>query len=71
MNANNENNSNPQDPTLHFPVSLRDYFAGQALIGIMSNPHVWSSDLEPVDYTDMAYVFADAMLMEREKESND
>lgn len=43
--------------------SLRDWFAGQALAGLLaSGPH----DCEPPDYAHDAYVLADAMLAARE-----
>ena len=49
---------------VHYPgMSLRDYFAGQAL-GVLTalNPGT------PEAYANMAYQLADAMLAEREKE---
>ena len=56
----------------HPGMVLRDYFAGQALTGIMANIH----NIDKKDYTGMAgaqvvsamsYKIADAMLAEREK----
>lgn len=49
-------------------MTLRDYFAGQALPGvisaIMSNEgHAW----QPHDFANEAYALADAMLAERAK----
>lgn len=53
-------------------MTLRDYFAGQALAGIMANIH----NLDKSDYlrmkgkeivSAMSYQIADAMLAEREK----
>ena len=43
------------------PVSLRDYFAGQALAGIA---HRSGSDVVTAEE---AYVYADAMLAERDR----
>jgi len=47
-------------------MSLRDWFAGQALAGIQANPHF---DLvHGEEYTaERAYAYADAMLSAREK----
>lgn len=46
-------------------LSLRDYFAGQALAGIMSNENY---NEEPYDVcAATAYMFADAMLAAREE----
>ena len=41
-------------------MSLRDYFAGQALAAIATNPRIGSKDL-----AGGAYLIADAMLAER------
>ena len=57
-------------------MSLRDWFAGQALVGFLSNPDAAASIQEtakgeggqPADLAAvMAYFQADAMLAEREK----
>ena len=45
-------------------MSLRDYFAGQALQGMMANPE---KDYYAVDAAREAYAYADAMLAERSK----
>ncbi len=58
---------------IHEGMSLRDWFAGQALVGIAhwnrqqggSYADVCSLELE--DNARLAYQFADAMLAEREK----
>jgi len=43
-------------------ISLRDWFAGQALSGLLaSGPH----DCGPGEYASDAYLFADAMLTRR------
>lgn len=57
---------NCQDPmTGNFVgMTLRDYFAGQALIGLLSNPE--SMGLS-TNISFKAYNLADAMLAEREK----
>lgn len=44
-------------------ISVRDYFAGQALAGMVTRP---PSGAEFSDYAVQAYFFADAMLAERE-----
>lgn len=44
--------------------SLRDYFAGQALAGLLSNDRL-ESDWIPIDVARDAYTMADAMLAER------
>lgn len=49
-----------------FPgMSLRDWFAGQALSGMINSPHV-KSGVGPEDLAHDAYQFADAMLKARE-----
>lgn len=45
-------------------MSLRDYFAGQALTGIL---RAVSGAREPIGVAELAYKMADAMLAEREK----
>ena len=46
-------------------MTLRDYFAGQALAGIMANPHI-GDDGGPK----YAYYLADAMLAQRHKDQS-
>jgi len=46
-------------------MSLRDWFAGQALAGFAANPESWP--LEYPTMAKMAYSQADAMLAERDK----
>ncbi len=54
-------------------MDLRDWFAGQALMGLLAsikvgppiNPDMSAQQLEP--YTKRAYDFADGMLRERER----
>lgn len=49
---------------VHHGMSLRDYFAGQALAGLLAcGPH----DCEPDGIAHDAYLFADAMLAQRDK----
>ncbi len=67
-----------QDPELlhAFPLSagdeyqrgmtLRDWFAGQALQGMLANPGT-RDDITSVELADLAYLYADALLMERDK----
>jgi hypothetical protein len=42
-------------------MSLRDWFAGMALQGLIANPVLYSN----IDRVERAYSFADAMLAER------
>jgi hypothetical protein len=44
-------------------MSLRDYFAAKALQGLVANP---SHTLEDQEYSEAAYMLADAMLESRE-----
>jgi hypothetical protein len=46
-------------------MSLRDYFAGQALAGINANPEF--SKFNPLHVASAAYRDADAMLKQREQ----
>ena len=46
-------------------MSLRDYFAGQALAGMLANPEL-PTDAEYI--AKWSYLNADAMLAERQKE---
>lgn len=49
-------------------MTLRDWFAGQSLAGILSRPkgcEAW--DGEPQESTEAAYNYADAMIAERSK----
>jgi len=43
-------------------ISLRDYFAGQALIAILTNSH---NNDTPKDLANNSYIMADAMLEAR------
>jgi len=47
-------------------MSLRDYFAAQALIGLLANAHHFSP-VNPTGYANLTYEFADAMVAAREK----
>jgi hypothetical protein len=49
------------------PVDLRDYFAGQALIGILGSRHGFLVDVGTDNAPSWAYRVADAMLAERAK----
>jgi hypothetical protein len=50
----------------HNGMTLRDWFAGQALTGLMANPHANIEWMEKHAVTS-AYNAADAMLAERER----
>jgi len=49
-------------------MTLRDWFAGQAVVGLLSNPSFVSGSFDPDDYADLAYRQADALMCEREKQ---
>ena len=54
-----------KNQAIPFPGSLRDYFAGQAVIGIIiANP---DADCGLKGYAKDAFTLADAMLAERER----
>lgn len=60
--------SRPQ--VIHGGMTLRDYFAGQALAGLLADPNeVPESDEDPLAFqrviAGVSYDFADAMLAER------
>lgn len=61
----------PVDCSNQFPhqegMTLRDYFAGQAISGIKSCNEFWN--ITPTCAAHDAYATADAMLAEREKEA--
>ena len=46
-------------------MTLRDYFAGQALVGLLSNPT--NDPLKPLEYASDAYNIADAMMEARKR----
>ena len=51
-------------------MSLRDWFAGQALAGMLASPPIASREQSNVNHQAWAanaYAFADAMIQEREK----
>lgn len=54
----------------HSGMSIRDWFAGMALQGIISGDQDFATEGYPsaLDVTHMAYKYADAMLAERNKE---
>ena len=62
--------SKPNDGGPAFPVgllpgmSLRDYFAGQAMGGQLADP---DGEIDPKLIARWSYAYADAMLAEREK----
>jgi hypothetical protein len=49
-------------------MTLRDYFAGQALMGILNNAGCFAN-MKDSDVAENAYHAADAMLAAREKEA--
>jgi hypothetical protein len=48
-------------------MTLRDYFAGQGMIGFLAGKHYTSGNLSLGEIPKAAYEMADAMLAEREK----
>lgn len=58
-------NYNPPTKYYHRGMSLRDWFAGQALAGILA--HHQSTELGQDGIIDSAYELADAMLERRKK----
>lgn len=50
---------------------LRDYFAGQALMGIISSPknHFINNNevIEPKAHAEMVYLYADAMIVQKRR----
>jgi hypothetical protein len=87
MSGKNDEPAFPQNPvgcendgsweTQPFPgMSLRDWFAGQALVGFLANAEICRNASEEADrlsvpivrvYASDAYIHADAMLAERAK----
>lgn len=53
----------------HDGMSLRDWFAGQALAGAMANHGSYGAGNGPGDIAVRAYEIADAMIAERQKVS--
>jgi hypothetical protein len=62
----------PSDRFSELGMSLRDYFAGQALAGILADPerHGFNELHAECEFTiaEDAYILADAMIIWREKE---
>ena len=73
----NDHDGKPVYSIAQYPgMSLRDWFAGQAMLGFLSNPESTKSTLAVAEEEDwepaavsaaIAYAQADAMLAEREK----
>ena len=59
----------------HNGMSLRDWFAGQALAGLMANANIPFApdyaECEPSQIADASYEIADAMLAHRQKGQTD
>jgi len=64
---------NPHEEILDSELSLRDYFAGQALAGLTSNQYYIKAVVDgegenaPNKMAEISYELADAMMKEREK----
>jgi hypothetical protein len=48
-------------------MTLRDYFAGQALAGVLASPHTNLPEVFDSNVAESVYAMADAMLAERDK----
>jgi hypothetical protein len=48
-------------------MTLRDYFAGQIITGVLSNTPLWNDITTLQQSADFAYELADALLIERQK----
>jgi hypothetical protein len=49
----------------NFGLTMRDYFAAAALNALLSKPRTETKDEPPARYAEIAYAFADAMLVAR------
>ena len=49
-------------------MTLRDYFAGQAITGLLSHPEDSIKQISKHTFSQWAYEISDAMLKERERE---
>jgi hypothetical protein len=49
---------------------LKDFFAGMALIGLLSNP-ITGKSCDLINYADVAYSLSNEMLEARKKEKKD
>jgi hypothetical protein len=68
-----------EDGELHMGLTIRDWFAGQAIVGFVARPELYHHFVSPVYaepnvcvsvVSQFAYRMADAMLAEREKGGN-
>jgi hypothetical protein len=48
-------------------MTLRDYFAGQIITGVLNNTPLWNDITTLQQSADFAYELADALLIERQK----
>ena len=48
-----------------FGLTMRDYFAAAALNALLSKPRTETKDEPPAGYAEIAYAYADAMLVAR------
>jgi hypothetical protein len=49
----------------NFGLTMRDYFAAAAQNALLSKPRTETKDEPPARYAEIAYAFADAMLVAR------
>jgi len=50
-------------------MSLRDYFAGQALVGLLSGPYRDNGTSVPIEVAQECYLFADELISERKQKT--
>jgi len=48
-------------------MTLRDYFAGQVIVGIVSNTPLWNDITTLQQSAELAYELADALLIQRQQ----
>jgi len=48
-------------------MTLRDYFAGQVITGVISNPSLWQDITTLQESAEFAYEIAEKLLIERQK----
>ena len=56
----------PDTPSSHDGMTLRDYFAAQAMQALLSDPN-WREDMDFDETASAAYTMADRMLRAREQ----
>lgn len=62
-----QNRHNPDRPIYEEGMTLRDYFAGQAIIGPLTHKEFPNVRGQQTSFQESAYLIADAMIEERKK----